>query len=225
MPDEPAGSNPFQRPDKPVRPRDGFYRRGERRVEKFIEAATEVFLEKGYRDTRLSDVVARSGGSYSTLYSAFGDKPGLAMAIMERSIAAFGESLDLLHRSDLPPGQALPAAAERMVEEILSPGRIVTHRIVIAEGLNFPELRDWFMEHGVSTAERQLSAYFEREQQGGRLILEHPPVAANRFYMMVFGGLILRSVNGYVGMADLAMAQQDAREAVSIFLSGVLPRP
>ncbi len=223
MTDERPG-NPFQRPDKPVRPREEFYRRGERRLERFIEAATEVFLEKGYRDARLSDVVARSGGSYSTLYSAFGDKPGLAMAIMERSIAAFGESLDLLHRSDLPPEEALPAAAERMVEETLSPGRIVTHRIVVAEGLNFPELRDWFMEHGVAPAEGQLSAYFERERQRGRLILEHAQVAANRFYMMVFGGLIVRTVNGYIGIADLAIAKQEAREAVSIFLAGVLPR-
>ncbi|GGD54754.1 TetR/AcrR family transcriptional regulator [Pseudoxanthomonas indica] len=218
------GSPALPRPARPQRPRPDFYRRGEQRVERFLEAATEVFLEKGYRDARLTDVVARSGGSLSTLYSAYGDKQGLALAIMDRSIAAFGASLDLLDGSQLPPPQALPEAAERMVAETLSPGRIVTHRIVIAEGLNFPELRDWFMEHGVAPAERRLSAWFERERVAGRLVLEHASVAANRFYMMVFGGVILRSVNGQIGAADLPRIQQEAREAVSIFLEGVLPR-
>lgn len=213
-----------RRPTRPHRPRPEFYRRGEIRVEKFLEAATEVFLEKGYRDTRLSDVVARSGGSLSTLYSAYGDKQGLALAIMDRSIAAFGASLDLLDESGLPPAQALADAAERMVAETLSPGRIVTHRIVIAEGLSFPQLRDWFMEHGVAPAEKRLTAYFEREQQLGRLVVEHPGIVANRFYMMVFGGVILRSVNGQIGAADLPRVQLEAREAVSIFLEGVLPR-
>ena len=212
------------RAPRPPRPKPEYYRRGEIRVEKFLEAATEVFLEKGYRDTRLSDVVARSGGSLSTLYSAYGDKRGLALAIMDRSIAAFGTSLDLLHESELPPREALPAASERMVAEILSPGRIVTHRIVIAEGLAFPDLRDWFMEHGVAPAERRLTAYFEREQRAGRLVLDLPVNTANRFYMMMFGGVILRSVNGQIGPADLPRIQAEARQAVSIFLEGVLPR-
>lgn len=216
---------PFADPGKSGRPRADPCRRVESRIEKFIEAATEVFLEKGYRNARLNDVVARSGGSLSTLYNAFGDKHGLALAIMKRSIAAFGEGLDVLVRSDLPPDEALPMAAERMVEEILSPGRIVTHRIVIAEGLNFPELRDWFMEHGVTPAERALTQYFEREKHSGRLILEHPAVAADRFYMMVFGGVILRSVNGRIGVADRPRVKIETCEAVSIFLGGVLPRP
>ena len=198
--------------------------RVEQRIEKFIEAATEVFLEKGYRNARLNDVVARSGGSMSTLYSAFGDKRGLALAIMERSIVSFDEGLETLYRSELPPEQALPQAAARMVEEILSPARIVAHRIAIGEGLCVPELRDWFMQHGVAPAEQQLTRYFQREKDSGRLILEHPSIVANRFYMMVFGKVILLSVNGHIGVHDMPQARDEAREAVGIFLQGVLPR-
>lgn len=200
-------------------------RRGEIRVEKFIEAATQVFLEKGYRNARLSDVVALSGGSLSTLYNAFGGKHGLALAIMKRSIDVFDESLEALLRSEHPPVEALPVAAEQMVEAILSPARIVAHRIVVGEGLCHPELRDWFMLHGVAPAERKLGEYFAREKQAGRLILDHPGMATNRFYMMVFGGVILRSVNGLIGVADAPRVRLEARDAVSIFLGGVLPRP
>lgn len=199
-------------------------KRGEQRAHQFLQAATEVFLEKGYRNARLSDIVARAGGSLATLYRVFGDKEGLAHAIMEGSIRSFGEGLDILRDPDLPPERALHAATERMVAEILSPARIVSHRIVIAEGLSFPELRDWFFEHGVAPAEQRLTEYFEREKALGRLVLGSPAVAADRFYMMVFGGTILRSLNGVVTGADIDRVQAQSREAVSIFLHGALPR-
>lgn len=192
-------------------------------MEKFLEAATEVFLEKGYHNARLSDIVARAGGSLSTLYRAYGDKEGLAHAIMARSIAAFGEGLMILRDSELPPEQALTAAADRMIDEILSPGRIVSHRIVVAEGLNFPELRDWFFEHGVGSAERLLTEYFQIQKDTGRLTLESPAVVADRFYMMVFGGVIARTVNGMITARDKPQVQARAHEAVKIFLYGVLP--
>lgn len=198
--------------------------RGELRVQQFIEAATELLLEKGYRNVRLADIVARTGGSLATLYRVFGDKEGLVHAIMEGSIRSFGESLDILGDTELPPERALPAAAERMMAEILSPARIVCHRIVIAEGLRSPALRDWFFEHGVAPAEQRLTEYFEREKALGRLMLDSPAVAADRFYMMVFGGPILRSLNGMITGADIDQVRAQSREAVAIFLNGALPR-
>ena len=219
----PAPHAPGAPPIKP-RPDVELCKRGEELVERILAAATEVFLEKGYRNARLSDIVARAGGSLATLYRAFGDKEGLVHAIMEESIRSFGEGLDILRDPGLPPERALPAAAERMVSEILSPARIVSHRIVIAEGLSFPALRDWFFEHGVAPAEQRLTEYFEREKSAGRLVLDSPAVAADRFYMMVFGGTIVRSVNGVVTGADIDQVRAQAREAVAIFLRGALPR-
>ena len=199
-------------------------RRGEVRVEKFQEAAIEVFLEKGYRSARLTDIVAHAGGSMTTLYRAFGDKEGLLHAIMRESIAKFGEGLEMLDKSGLPPEHALPIAAERMVAEILSPPHMVTHRIVFAEGLAFPGLRDWFYKHGIAPAQQQLRRYFERERDAGRLRVEAPDIAASQFYMMVFGGVILRSINGMLSAADIPEIQAQARQAVAVLLHGLLPR-
>jgi AcrR family transcriptional regulator len=61
-------------------------KRGELRVERFLDAATEVFTEKGYQHARLSEIVARAGGSLATLYRVFGDKEGLAHAIIQRRL-------------------------------------------------------------------------------------------------------------------------------------------
>lgn len=198
--------------------------RARQRAEQFLEAATREFLEKGYRSTRLADIVARSGGSLSTLYDAFGDKQGLALAIMERSIRSFGEGLAILDQPGLSPLQALPAAAERLAAEMLSPERTVSHRIVIGEGLAFPEMRDWFFEHSVAPAHARLAEYFARQVHLGTLAIADPVIAADQFYMALFGGAIIRSVNGITSADELERLRADARAAALVFLHGVLPR-
>jgi TetR/AcrR family transcriptional repressor of mexJK operon len=52
------------------------------RRQAFLEAATAVFLEKGYANATLDDIIARSGGSLQTLYSLFGGKQGLFEALI-----------------------------------------------------------------------------------------------------------------------------------------------
>nr|WP_240775447.1 TetR/AcrR family transcriptional regulator [Photobacterium damselae] len=43
---------------------------------KIIEVATELFIEHGYKDTSLDQIVAVCGGSKQTLYRYFGNKEG-----------------------------------------------------------------------------------------------------------------------------------------------------
>ena len=223
----PTGSTPVPQPPAapPIKPRPDvdLCRRGEERVERILEAATTVFLEKGYRNARLSDIVARAGGSLSTLYRAFGDKQGLAHAIMEQSIRAFGEGIAWLQQSTLPPEQALAAATDLLLDEMLTPQRIVTHRIALCECGEFPELLDWFLTHGVYTAERSLSEYFTREVAAGRLRMGSPELTAKHFFIMVFGAVIIHSATGRISPADHERVRLETREALAIFLRGVLP--
>jgi len=199
-------------------------RRGEVRTEKFLQAATIEFLERGYSNARLSDIVARSGGSLATLYRVFGGKKGLAMAIMRQSISSFGESMSTLLDPDIPADTALYTATERMVTETLTPQRIVVHRIVINQGLEFPELRDWFFEHGIAPMQQILSQYFEREHAAGRLSIADPDSAAQQFRKMVFAAIVLHSATGMLTPSDTLAIQQQARKSVQIFLDGVLTR-
>lgn len=199
-------------------------RRGQARERKFREAAIAVLAEKGYRQTRLSDVVARAKGSLATLYRIYGDKDGLVHAIMDDSIESFGQSLAELERSPLPPDEALAEAAMRMVEQMLTPARIVSHRIAIAEGPTYPHLRDWFFEHAVKPPTEALAAYLQREHEAGRLRLADDPYAvAHRFYMAVLGAVVIRSVSGQIGPADVEAERERARRAVALFHAGIRP--
>lgn len=210
----------------PLRPRPHveLCRRGEIRAEKFLDAATEVFAEKGYQHARLSEIVARAGGSLATLYRIFGDKEGLACAILERRLDVHINALRDLNLSALPPEQALRRAAIRMAQMMAQPDSKVIYRIVIGEGQSFPALRDWFFDHAVASIRRTLSDYFEQQVAAGRLQLASPQAAAAQFFMSLFGDQIMRLAAGATQLPDVDTLEAQALAAVEMFLQGALPR-
>lgn len=210
----------------PLRPRPHveLCKRGEIRAEKFLDAATEVFAEKGYQHARLSEIVARAGGSLATLYRIFGDKEGLACAILERRMDMHIHLLRDLNLSELPPEQALRRVAIRMAQVMARTDSQVIYRIVIGEGQSFPALRDWFFDHAVASIRSTLAEYFEQQVAAGRLQLASPKAAAAQFYMSLFGDQIVRLAAGSTHMPDADMLEAQALASVELFLQGTLPR-
>jgi len=85
--------------------------RAERR-EQILAAALEVFAEKGFHATRVSDVAARAGVSQGTIYWYFPSKEELFraafMSLMESMMTPFGEIL----AQDLPAQKKLETLME-----------------------------------------------------------------------------------------------------------------
>ena len=64
-------------------------KRGSERYEKFVQAGLDIFLEKGYENTSLTDIIKKSGGSLASIYKFFQNKEGLFRAILERGFDQF----------------------------------------------------------------------------------------------------------------------------------------
>lgn len=58
-------------------------KRGTERCLAFLDAATELFIQKGYDAVSLDDIVQHAGGSKASLYKFFGSKEGLFSAICD----------------------------------------------------------------------------------------------------------------------------------------------
>src|SRR3546814_15470137 len=81
MPKSIAPSTPAsRRTHAPFRPRPDveLCKRGELRTERFLDAAMDAFIEKGYRRASLGEIVRHAGGSLATLYRAVREHGGLA---------------------------------------------------------------------------------------------------------------------------------------------------
>lgn len=207
------------RPDVELR------KRGEERIDRFLEAATQVFLEKGYRHARLSEIVSRAGGSLATLYRAFGDKEGLAHAIIERQAEKFTLVFLDPALSALPPEEGLHLLAQRFVDTMVSVESQVLHRTIIGEGHSFPELRDWYFEHAIGPTNHIMAGYLQQQEAAGRLVLpQGHELAAIQLAMLMVGDLVLRMASGQLAQVDPAAAGASAHAGVDLFLRSAMPR-
>ena len=69
--------------------------RGKQRVAALIDAGAELFAEKGYEATTMTEIASRAGAAIGSLYQFFPSKEALAEAVFnrfaERATAAFAQ--------------------------------------------------------------------------------------------------------------------------------------
>ena len=62
--------------------------------ESLLDAAADLLVERGYRGVRMQDVAAAAGVSRQTVYNEFGDKWGLAQAVVIRDNERYLDGID-----------------------------------------------------------------------------------------------------------------------------------
>src|SRR3546814_1100489 len=67
-----------------------------------------------------------------------------------------------------------------ILDASISRESLLVHRIVIGEGRDSPELRDWFFAHAVMPSQAILTEYLEGEIAAGRLALRAPAIASSQ---------------------------------------------
>lgn len=71
-------------------------------AERILDAAEDLFAEKGYAATSLGDVADRVGIRSPSLYNHFRNKEALYQAVLERLIEEFSQPLQAIAASDNP---------------------------------------------------------------------------------------------------------------------------
>jgi AcrR family transcriptional regulator len=122
-----------------------FRRRKADRPGEIVEAALQVFAEKGFAAARLDDVAARAGVSKGGLYLYFDTKEEIFRAVVEQAIAPnleIARALLSAHPGPFPDlVRSLAAHVGRVVETTAVGGVL---KMVVGEARNFPELaRIW----------------------------------------------------------------------------------
>ena len=77
-----------------------------------LDVAEEMLAEKGYHDTSMDEIAARTGVAKGTLYQHFPSKEDLVFALFERSLVLFEQTVEQAARA--------PLIARAKLERILS---------------------------------------------------------------------------------------------------------
>jgi len=192
----------------------------EARRRAFLNAANAAFLEKGYANTTLGDIIAKSGGSRQTLYALFGGKQGLFEAIItERNTEIFRplHADGLLDRS---PEDVLVEIGMRLVEIVLAPDALGVFRLVVAEGPSTRELCERFWALGPARTIAAFEGYFEEQTRRGVLNLANAKLAARQFQGMLMGNFLMQCLLGVCESPSTEEIETFVKTSVTRFLDG-----
>jgi AcrR family transcriptional regulator len=188
----------------------------EARRRAFLEAATAVFLEKGYANSTLDDVIARSGGSRQTLYALFGGKQGLFEVIVSDSSSKIFGTLSMEDMLGQTPDQALVELGIRYLQTVTSPVAVGLFRLLVAESTSMPHVAKRFWEIGPNRDRTLLSRYFAHQARRGILQLTDPERAAQQFWGMLRGDYHIQSL--------LCLCEPPSTEEITAFVISAVSR-
>lgn len=200
-------------------------RRGELRRAALLDAARDIFLEHGFANASIDEVVARVGGSKASVYQYFGSKEGLFGEMIARQCQQLISGAEFPARgSDADVEQTLLQLARRVVKLFLAPERVAMHRAMIAEAARFPELAARFYEAGPKRGLALLAAYLRTQHEAGVLDCTQPDWAAIQFMNMVRSYPMFRALHGMSVMPEGEALDDFLQYAVQLFLNGCRPR-
>jgi TetR/AcrR family transcriptional repressor of mexJK operon len=158
--------------------------RSARKHQAILDAATTVFLNKGYAGTSMDDIAKLAAVSKQTVYKHFADKEKLFAEIVLATTDRIDAMVDLV--ADVPvDAEGLEENLTRLARQFLAaltrPQVIQLRRLIIANADAFPELGAAWYEQGFERVLATLAATFQRLTDQGLLKTDDPMLAAHHF--------------------------------------------
>ena len=188
-----------------------------RRRNAILAAARQQFLERGFEDATLSNIVALAGGSLATVYKLFGSKEGLLSAVMFEQARSGADFIKDVASRDVPPIEALKEIGCEMQRHFLDPEDVALVRVSIARSACDPDFARAFFEQTKKPTVAALEDLFIRWQQQGRGLAISPRLLARMFLSILVEDL--RSELFYQGSAARLSCEERAQR-IAFFLRG-----
>lgn len=144
-------------------------RRKDARPAELLDAALEVFFEKGFAAARLEDIAARAGVSKGTVYLYFESKEDVFDALVRAIPQANVEQVRALAADPAVPADEMLRRVLRFVGSFLRDQRMIKFpRLIIGEAANFPKLAETYKREVIDRGIGILSGVIERGIREGR---------------------------------------------------------
>jgi len=147
-----------------------FRRRAEARPDEVLDAALEMFLEKGFAAAKVEDVAKRAGISKGLVYLYFPSKDALLEAIVHRAISPVADSaLAQLAGIEGDPRTALKLVIGGLMASMLDPQRMAIPKLILREAWQFPKVAEMYRREVLDRAIPAVTALLQRGMDQGYL--------------------------------------------------------
>lgn len=138
-------------------------RRKDARPAELLDAALEVFAEKGFAAARMEDIAAQAGAAKGTLYLYFPSKEAVFEALVRSAIVPNLERAEqVAARHEGPVGPLLRELMTMLTGVIRDSRLVVLPRLLIGELHKFPALARFYKASVVDRALRLIAAVHTR---------------------------------------------------------------
>ncbi|MEC7119585.1 MAG: TetR/AcrR family transcriptional regulator [Pseudomonadota bacterium] len=150
-------------------------KRGTERRAALLAAANQLFLERGFGQVSLDDLVAQVGGSKAAIYQYFGSKKGLLAALVEFRCQNFFEENE-------PPSELhgecirdiLLQTAQLIYKALTDAENVAFMRLIIQESQNDPEMAQLAYDAGPRHGLENIASLLQEAHDAGQIHCERP---------------------------------------------------
>lgn len=161
-----------EQPPTVVDEQDGprWRRRSEARPGEIVQAALDLFVEKGFASTKMDEIAHRAGVTKGTVYLYFPSKDDLFRAVVGEMMGPNLETGERLVAEATGPTRELIAELIRAWWRVGGSSRVAClGKLITGEASNFPTLAQYYMDHVVVRARRIFEAALRRGVERGEL--------------------------------------------------------
>lgn len=172
-----------------------FRRRAEARPDEVLDAALELFIEKGFAATRVEDIARRAGLSKGAVYLYFPSKEALLEGLVRRAIVPIADSaLATLGAYEGDPRLVISMVLRMLAQRFSDPKVMAMPKLLFREAVGFPELAAMYRAEVIDRVIPVIEGLIRKGIAQGYL----RPVDPNLTIRSIIGPLLL-----HVAMAEV----------------------
>jgi len=182
--------------------------KSEAKTDAILNAATELFLAKGFQGASMDAIARHAGVSKQTVYSHFDNKEALFAACISAKVAKYGFG-EATGEDEGDLRAALLTIVRRFLDLLFDPEVIAVYRVVMSESSSQPHIATLFFDNGPKRTKAAVSTFLRHQVAKGRLRIPrerlfHATVQLLNMSTGLFHWSLLLGLQESVGEAELS---------------------
>lgn len=183
-----------------------------------VDAASRLFLEKGFDGTSMDLVAKRAGVSKQTVYSHFASKEALFSESIHAAIAKYYPDLAIEQVKEHSLEADLRAVCENYARLLMSEDAMAMFRVLVSAAAKGPALAKIFWEAGPRDMKQKLEEFLAEWVERGELRINNTGRAADRLVSLLKGKEHFMQSIGLIETVSEEQLQRNVDEAMEAFL-------
>lgn len=183
-----------------------------------VNAASRLFLEKGFDGASMDEVARRAGVSKQTVYSHFSSKELLFSESIHAVIVKYHPDIALEKVKDHSLETDLCAVCENYARLLMSEDAMAMFRLLVNAASKGPALADIFWKSGPAYMQAKLQEFLQSWIDRGELEISDTGKASDLLITLVKGKAHFMQSIGLISTVSEEQLQQNVAEATETFL-------